>query len=146
MVVKKDTACTCGERGIVATMLTRHAPIAFIPTTQPAAARAFYEGTLGLRFVSDDPFAMVFRIGPGEGTMLRILRAPHFTPLPFTIFGWEVSDMQGTVAELADKGVVFERFESLDQDEQGIWNAPGGARVVWFKDPDGNTLSLSQHG
>ena len=125
--------------------LTQHAPVGFIPTTQPEAARKFYEETLGLRFISDDQFAMVFRVGSGEGTMLRITRAPSFTPMPFTIYGWEVDDMQGTVAELTAKGVELQRYGFLEQDEQGIWSAPGGAAVAWFKDPDGNTLSLSKH-
>jgi catechol 2,3-dioxygenase-like lactoylglutathione lyase family enzyme len=119
-------------------------PIAFIPTSKPEAARAFYEQTLGLTFVSDDQFALVFRVGPTQ-TMLRVVRSGDFTPAQFTIFGWEVSDIHATVAELAAKGVAFSRFGFLEQDEAGVWAAPGGAKVAWFKDPDGNTLSLSSH-
>jgi catechol 2,3-dioxygenase-like lactoylglutathione lyase family enzyme len=124
--------------------LTAHAPIAFIPTAKPEAARAFYEQALGLTFVSDDDFALVFRVGPTQ-TMLRVVRTGDFTPAPFTIFGWEVEDIHATVAELATKGVEFLRYDFLQQDESGIWNAPGGPKVAWFKDPDGNTLSLSYH-
>ena len=119
-------------------------PIAFIPTNDAEAARAFYEQTLGLPFESDDKFALVFRVGANK-TMLRVVRSGAFTPAPFTIFGWEVEDIEGTVAALAAKGVAFLRFGFFEQDAQGIWNAPGGAKVAWFKDPDGNTLSLSSH-
>jgi catechol 2,3-dioxygenase-like lactoylglutathione lyase family enzyme len=124
--------------------LTNHTPIAFIPTNNPEAARTFYEQTLGLTFVSDDQFALVFRVGPTQ-TMLRVVRTGEFTPAPFTIFGWEVTDIHATVAELSAKGVEFLRFSFLEQDEAGVWSAPGGAKVAWFKDPDGNTLSLSFH-
>jgi predicted enzyme related to lactoylglutathione lyase len=124
--------------------LTTNNPIAFIPTTNPAAARTFYEQTLGLTFESDDDFALVFRIGPAR-TMLRIAHSPAFTPAPFTIFGWEVDDIHATITELSAKGVEFLRYGFLDQDPQGAWTAPGGAQVAWFKDPDSNTLSLSHH-
>jgi catechol 2,3-dioxygenase-like lactoylglutathione lyase family enzyme len=120
-------------------------PISFIPTNKPEAARVFYEQTLGLTFVSEDQFALVFRVGPTQTMLLRIVRSGEFTPAPFTIFGWEVTDIYATVAELTAKGVEFSRFSFLEQDEAGIWNAPGGPKVAWFKDPDGNTLSLSYH-
>ena len=77
--------------------------------------------------------------------MLRIAKAPGFTPLPFTQFGWQVIDIQATVAELTAKGVEFVRYTFFEQDQAGVWNSPGGAKVAWFKDPDGNTLSLSFH-
>jgi catechol 2,3-dioxygenase-like lactoylglutathione lyase family enzyme len=119
--------------------------VAIIPTTNFAKARAFYEDTLGLRFVADDGFALVFSVGPHE-QMLRITMVQgDFTPQPFTQYGWQVTDIEATVAELAAKGVVFERYSYFEQDEAGVWTAPGGARVAWFKDPDGNTLSLSFH-
>jgi len=119
-------------------------PIGFIPTNNAEAARAFYEQTLGLAFESDDKFALVFRVGPHK-TMLRVVRSGAFTPAPFTIYGWEIEDIEAAVAALAAKGVEFLRFSFFEQDAQGIWSAPGGARVAWFKDPDGNTLSLSSH-
>ena len=125
--------------------LTTTNPIAFIPTTDGAAARNFYETALGLNFVSDDNFALVFRVGPTQ-TMLRIARMPQpFTPAEFTIFGWEVDDIHATIAELKTHGVEFLRIGSFEQDADGVWTAPGGAQVAWFKDPDGNTLSLSNH-
>lgn len=121
------------------------APIAFVPTRNAEAARRFYESTLGLTFVTDDNFAMVFRVGQAQ-TILRIVRAPEFQPLPFTLLGWEVPDIEATVDELQAKGVEFLRFSFFEQDERGIWRAPNGDTVAWFKDPDGNTLSLSKHG
>ena len=124
--------------------LAQNSPVGFIPTTKPEAARAFYEKTLGLRFESADEFAIVFRLG-SAGIMLRVTIAPAFTPNPFTIFGWQVDDIVASVTELAAKGVEFTRYGFMEQDERGIWNAPGGTKVAWFKDPDGNTLSLSQH-
>jgi catechol 2,3-dioxygenase-like lactoylglutathione lyase family enzyme len=124
--------------------LTTNLPIGFIPTKNATAARAFDQHTLGLEFVSEDPFAIVFRIGPGR-TMLRITNAPDFTPAPFTIFGWQVDDIDSIVTELTAKSVAFQRYGFLEQDKLGIWDAPGGTRIAWFKDPDGNTLSLSQH-
>ena len=124
--------------------LTTNEPIAFIPTTDAAAARNFYETALGLNFVSDDNFAIVFRVGSTQ-TMLRVVRTPEFTPQPFTIFGWEVPDIHATIADLKTRGVEFLQYDYFKQDEAGVWTAPGGAQVAWFKDPDGNTLSLSHH-
>jgi catechol 2,3-dioxygenase-like lactoylglutathione lyase family enzyme len=118
--------------------------VAFIPTTDFAKARAFYEDILGLTFVSDDGFALVFSLGPHH-QMLRIVQAPGFTPLPFTQFGWQVKDIHATVAELIAKGIEFVRYSYFEQSPDGVWTAPDGAKVAWFKDPDGNTLSLSFH-
>jgi catechol 2,3-dioxygenase-like lactoylglutathione lyase family enzyme len=124
-------------------MLANCPLVAFIPTKDAIRARAFYEGTLGLRFLSDDNFAIVME---ANGTMIRIARVGDFTPFPFTILGWQVDDIDAAVSALAAKGVVFSRYSFLDQSENGVWTAPGGAaKVAWFLDPDGNTLSLSQH-
>jgi len=117
--------------------------IGFIPTRNADRARAFYEITLGLRFVSDDNFALVF---DSNGTTIRIVRAPEFTPYPFTLLGWDVPDIDDAVADLAAKGVEFSRYSFLKQAPNGVWTAPdNAARVAWFADPDGNILSLSQH-
>ncbi len=124
--------------------LTHLEPVAFIPTRNAAAARAFYEQTLGLTFVSDDDFALVFRVGPAQ-QMLRIVKTPEYTPFPFTLFGWQVTDIHSTVAELSARGVEFLRFSFFEQSLDGVWTAPDGAKVAWFKDPDGNTLSVSYH-
>ena len=120
-----------------------HSPIiAFIPTKDAARARHFYEDLLGLRFVSDDSFAIVM---DANGTMVRIARVEDFTPFPFTLLGWQVSDIHHIVAEMTGKGVKFARYSFLEQGADGVWTAPGGVKIAWFTDPDGNTLSLSQH-
>ena len=123
-------------------MLANNPIIAFIPTRDGARSRTFYEGVLGLRFVSDDNFALVM---DANGTMLRIVRVADFTPFPFTVLGWQVEDIHASVAELTAKGLHFTRYEFLNQSPDRVWTAPGGAKVAWFLDPDGNTLSLSQH-
>ena len=116
--------------------------IAFVPTTDSAKARAFYEGVLGLQFISDDGFALVFS---ANRIMLRVIRARQFTPVQYTILGWQVKQIADVVAQLQTRGVHFERFGFFEQDDLGIWKAPNGDKVAWFKDPDGNVLSLSEH-
>ena len=115
--------------------------VAFLATTQAERARAFYCGVLGLGFEEDGPFALVVRTA---NAALRIQKVAAFTPLPFTALGWRVGNIGATVKELMGRGVAFERFEGMGQDELGIWDSPSGARVCWFKDPDGNILSLTQ--
>ena len=122
-------------------MLTDAPFIGFIPVRDLAAARAFYEGTLGLRVVDDTPFALVLDAG---GTMLRVTPVPELAARPFTIAGWQVTDIGATVRALADRGVQFARYDGMAQDDLGIWTTPGGDRVAWFTDPDGNTLSLTK--
>ncbi|HEY6371593.1 MAG TPA: VOC family protein [Candidatus Sulfotelmatobacter sp.] len=116
--------------------------VGFVPTRDAEKARAFYEGVLGLRFVKDDGFALVF---DAHGTMIRVAKAPEFKPLPFTLLGWRVSEIENVVRGLQKRGVHFEIFGFFKQDELGIWTAPTGDKVAWFKDPDGNMLSVSQH-
>jgi catechol 2,3-dioxygenase-like lactoylglutathione lyase family enzyme len=124
-------------------MLSTSPLIAFIPSKDASSARTFYEQKLGLRFVSDDNFAIVM---DANGTMLRITRVGDFTPMPFTILGWQVDDIDATVTAMAAKGIQFSRYPFLEQADNGVWTAPGGvAKVAWFLDPDENTLSLSQH-
>jgi len=116
--------------------------VAFVPIKDGDKARAFYEGVLGLRFVKDDGFALVFE---ANGTMLRAARMKEFTPAQFTVLGWQVSKIEDMVRALGMRGVKFEIFGFFKQDELGIWTAPTGDKVAWFKDPDGNILSVSQH-
>ena len=115
--------------------------IAFMPTTNLAAARTFYEHGLGLKMAGESPIAVTF---DANGTTLRIIAVEKITPAAYTQLGWNVEDIEASIRELAGRGVVFERFDGVEQDELGIWRSPGGARVAWFKDPDGNTLSLTQ--
>ena len=123
-------------------MLSSTNIIAFVPIKDAEKSRAFYEGILGLRFVKDDGFALVLE---ANGIMVRAVKMKDFTPAQFTVLGWEVSDIETVVRELGKKGVHFEIFGFFKQDELGIWTTPSGDRVAWFKDPDGNTLSVSQH-
>jgi catechol 2,3-dioxygenase-like lactoylglutathione lyase family enzyme len=116
--------------------------VAFVATRDAARARAFYESTLGLRVVADTPFALVVDSG---GTTIRIQKVEAFTPHPFTALGWAVRDIARTMAALRERGVVFQRFEFVSQDAHGVWTTPDGSKVAWFQDPDGNTLSLSEH-
>ncbi|MGC1784962.1 MAG: VOC family protein [Acidobacteriaceae bacterium] len=115
----------------------------FVPTKNADRARTFYEGTLGLAFRGDDSFALIFDL---NGTSLRIVRVENFTPAPFTVLGWDVVDIAPTAKQLRDSGVTFQKYPGLEQDENSVWTSPNGTKVAWFKDPDGNVLSISQAG
>ena len=116
--------------------------VAFIPIKDSEKSRAFYERVLGLRFVKDDGFALVF---DANGIMVRAAKMKDFTPAQFTVLGWQVSNIESVVRDLSGKGLHFEIFGFFKQDQLGIWTAPTGDKVAWFKDPDGNILSVSQH-
>jgi catechol 2,3-dioxygenase-like lactoylglutathione lyase family enzyme len=115
--------------------------IGFIPVRDIFEARGFYERVLGLRVVEDTPFALVLDSG---GTMVRVTPVPDLSVQSFTIAGWRVDDIAAAVRELEAKGVRFTRYDGMGQDEAGIWTTPGGDKVAWFTDPDGNTLSLTE--
>jgi len=116
-------------------------PMLFVATAKAESARAFYERVLGLAFVADEPYALVFRVGR---SMLRIQKVERVPKVPYTALGWSVRNIRITVRRLAEAGVVFQRYEGLAQDDAGVWCSPSGARVAWFQDPDGNILSLTQ--
>jgi catechol 2,3-dioxygenase-like lactoylglutathione lyase family enzyme len=122
-------------------MLSTSPLIAFAATEDPQRARQFYEDVLGLRLVADEPFALSF---DANGTMLRLQKVEQAFSSPFTTLGWQVDDIAGTVRDLTARGVSVERFDALEQDDLGVWTSPSGAKVAWFKDPDANTLSLTQ--
>jgi len=124
-------------------MLSTAKLTAFVATAHPERAKQFYGRTLGLRLVSDDQFAVVFDCA---GTQLRIQKVETFQPHAFTALGWQVPSIRRSVSVLAKKGIVFERYGFLEQDELGVWQAPSWAKVAWFKDPDGNLLSLTEAG
>ena len=115
--------------------------VAFVSTTDATIAAAFYGETLGLRLVDESPVALVYDV---RGTMLRVTIVDALAPAPQTVLGWAVPDLDQAVTTLAERGVAFERYDGMNQDPRGIWLSPSGARVVWFKDPDGNVLSLTQ--
>ncbi len=116
--------------------------IGFLMTAQPEKAQVFFSQKLGFKFLRDDGFALVF---DANGTMLRIAKAKSVTPAQGTVLGWQVQDIDNAVKELVSAGVTFERYDFMHPDAHGIVTFPGGDKVAWFKDPDGNVLSLSQH-
>lgn len=116
--------------------------IGFAMITDGDRARAFYVDKLGLEFITDDGFAVVLRSGEN---MVRLPKVPSVSPAPYTVLGWECSDISARVRELTNAGVTFLRYGWADQDELGIWTPPNGDKIAWFSDPDGNVLSLSQH-
>lgn len=119
------------------------APItALIGTTKPDAAKAFYQEVLGLTFVTDDTFALVFQ---SKNARIRVSRVPAVVPAQYAVLAFEVGDIAAAVDGLAAKGVVFARYPFFVQDAKGIWSAPDGTRVGWFHDPDLNLLSIVQH-
>src|SRR4029077_18814050 len=122
-------------------MLKSRPIVAFVATTDPKRAKPFYAKTLGLRLVSEDGFALAFDAGV---TMLRVAIVKTLQPAGYTILGWIVPDIAKAVRDLVKRGVVFQRYEGMPQDDLGIWSSPSGARVAWFSDPDGNTLSLTE--
>jgi catechol 2,3-dioxygenase-like lactoylglutathione lyase family enzyme len=112
----------------------------FLATKDAQASKDFYQDIVGLKLVEDSPFALAF---DANGTMLRIQKVQDHTPAKHTSLGWAVTDILSEINQLVDKGVQFERYERLPQDDSGIWQAPSGARIAWFRDPDGNVLSLT---
>ena len=115
--------------------------VAFIATRDLGRAKAFYRDTLGLRLVNEDEFALVF---DAAGTMLRIARVQEVAAAEYTVLGWQVPDIVRMAENLLKAHVTPQRYPGMPQDELGIWNSASGARVAWLKDPDGNTLSITQ--
>jgi catechol 2,3-dioxygenase-like lactoylglutathione lyase family enzyme len=116
--------------------------VTFLLAKDADTALAFYRDTLGLNYLRDDGFALVFDM---NGVMLRIGIVPEFTPAQHTVLGWESGDIAAAMDVLTAKGIMFTRYPNMGQDERGICTFPNGDRVAWFKDPDGNVLSISQH-
>lgn len=120
-------------------MLTDCVIQAIVSTAQPEKAKAFYGETLGLKLLSEDQFALMF---VGKIGILRVAKAPGVVPSTGAVLGFMVPDVPGAAAALTAKGVRIERYAFLTQDEQGVWTAPDGTKVCWFRDPDLNLLSL----
>ena len=115
---------------------------ALVGTMNPEAAKAFYADTLGLKFITDDTYAMVFE---GKNARVRVSRVPVINPAQYAVLAFSVDDIEKTVDGLTAKGVVFARFGFFVQDARGVWTAPDGTKVAWFHDPDLNLLSVVQH-
>lgn len=122
-------------------MLGSQKLVAFVATRDLGRAKVFYHDNLGLRLVSEDEFALVF---DAAGTMLRVTRVQELAAAKYTVLGWQVQDIVQTAKQLQKARVTLERYPGMQQNDLGIWNSPSGARVAWFKDPDGNTLSITQ--
>jgi catechol 2,3-dioxygenase-like lactoylglutathione lyase family enzyme len=123
--------------------LAKYNIIGFATIVDVERAKEFYRDKLGLRLLSEEPpFALVF---DANGIMLRLGMGKELPPARGTVLGWEVPDVAATVKDLEQAGIRFEHYEQLKPDAQGIWTTPTGAKVAWFKDPDGNILSISSH-
>lgn len=122
-------------------MLTDKELKAFIPTARPVEAKAFYKDILGLTLLSEDNYALEFN---ANGTLLRVIIVPELTTQLFTVLGWNVENISSVIKSLNTKGVICEKYDFLHQDSLGIWASPNGSKVAWFKDPDGNILSLTE--
>lgn len=122
-------------------MLNSAALVAFVATASPEVARHFYVKLLGLPLVEDGPHGLLLN---ANGSLLHIQKVQQPVSAPYVVLGWQVSDLRNTVATLIERGVAFQRYDGLPQDDLGIWHAPAGARVAWFRDPDGNIVSLTE--
>lgn len=114
---------------------------AFVPTVKPDEAKTFYKDILGLKLLSEDNYALEFN---ANGTLLRVIIVQELKPQVFTVLGWNVEDISTAIKSLNIKGVLCEKYDFLQQDSLGIWTSPNGSKVAWFKDPDGNVLSLTE--
>lgn len=115
--------------------------VAFVATARPDEARTFYRDVLGLRLAEEIPFAIIFDC---NGTMLRVAKVDVVTPTTNAILGWSVPDIDKAMRDLTAKGIHFEYYAGLNDPETGIWTTARNDRVAWFKDPDGNLLSLTE--
>ncbi len=122
-------------------MLSRSCLQSIILTSRMAEARQFYQDVLQLplRTISDG--ALVFDV---SGSDLRVSPVPSTTPSTHTVIGFTVEDLDATISALEMRGISFERFERLSHNEHGAVVTPDGGRVAWFRDPDGNILSIVQ--
>jgi catechol 2,3-dioxygenase-like lactoylglutathione lyase family enzyme len=114
---------------------------AFVPTSNQEKAKLFYKNVLGLKLLSEDKYALEF---DANGTLLRVTTVQDLQPQQFTVLGWGVDDISSTIKSLSDKNIFCEKYDFFEQDELGVWIAPNGSKVAWFKDPDGNVLSLTE--
>lgn len=123
-------------------MLANATITALVGTMKPELSKAFYQDTLGLRFVTDDTYAMVFE---GKNARVRVSKVPAIAPAQYAVLAFQVDDIDKTVDGLTAKGVMFQRYGFFVQDAKGVWTAPDGTKVAWFHDPDLNLLSVVQH-
>lgn len=115
--------------------------VGFLATSRPDISKRFYNEILELTLIEETPYALVFE---SANAVIRIQKTEEVYPPPYTTIGWEVENIEFTVRALSESGVQFERYEGMEQDDRGVWDVPNGSKVAWFKDPDGNLLSLTQ--
>ena len=121
--------------------LQNQKPVFFLASANPVQSKAFYQDVLGFTCVEDTEFVLVFTLGD---THLRVQKVAKHTPQPYTSMGWDVEDIKSVVTTMTNNGVIFDHFDGLAQTSDGIWHSPSTAQIAWFKDPDDNTLSLTQ--
>ncbi|MGD9956313.1 MAG: VOC family protein [Candidatus Nanopelagicales bacterium] len=122
-------------------MLSTSEPVAFLPSRALDRSGRFFTDVVGLELVSRSPYASVFRVG---ATTLRVTLVEELAPQPFTVFGWLVDDIGAVIHGLRGRGAVMLHYDGMGQDDDGVWTTPGGDRIAWFHDPDGNVLSLTE--
>lgn len=122
-------------------MLETSQTVAFLPSQNLERSEQFYAGVLALPLESRSSIVYVFRCAD---SILRVTKVDGLRPQPFTVFGWLVADLRGTVTKLRQRGTDFLRYDGLDQDEQDVWTTPNDDLVAWFQDPDQNVLSLTE--
>lgn len=121
--------------------LRNQTTVSFLATENATRSRDFFENVIGLEFIEETQFALVFSTGNSQ---LRIQKVDQLYSPPYTSMGWQVGEIETVVSNLVARGVFFEMLSGIDQDDNGIWTSPSGAKIAWFKDPDGNMLSLTQ--
>lgn len=122
--------------------LSGSSAVSFVYVSDRSRSVAFYRDTLGLALRGSDAFGDSLELG---GALLRLTAMPDRPAHPHPVFGLEVGDLDAAMRDLRARGVSFDVFEGMGQDENGAWSAPdGSARLAFFKDPDGNALILSQ--
>jgi predicted enzyme related to lactoylglutathione lyase len=122
-------------------MLINNKVKAFVPIKDQTKAKMFYQDLLGLNLLNEDPYGLEFDL---DSSVLRLSMVESHQPAQYTILGWKVSDIYAEMTELEARGIIFEQFNMQNQDARGVWDAPDGTKVAWFKDPFGNVLSLDQ--
>ena len=118
-------------------------PVTFVLTADRTRTKPFYAEILGLPVIAEEDFGVVFDLG--SGATLRLTDIKDHAAGPHTVLGWEVPDIRAAMAELRAKGVTFEIYEGFGQDAEGVWSFQN-THLAWFNDPEGNNLSLAQHG
>ena len=118
---------------------------AFVITTDALSAKKFYSEILEFKFLNGDEYGLEFEM---NNSLLRVSITTEENAIPqkHTVLGWCVPDIYESVQYLKNKGIQFERYGFLQQDENDVWKAESGTKVAWFKDPHGNLLSIDQAG